>query len=482
MDHKNISRRDFLKTGALSTTGLIGLNGFKQTQQSNKKESQPGDAKNIIFLVSDGMSSGTLALADIVKRNKYGDKTHWIKLYESDRPYHRGLMDMASLNSPVPGSAAAASSWGCGHRINNVAVNWGPNDEQYKPICSIFNDSGKATGLVTTTRITHATPSGFSINMPTRWLEDEIAAQHLERSVDLLMGGGNRHFDATMREDKRDLYSAFQKKGYGIARKNSELASALQNDKVLGIFADSHLPYTVDHQHDKKLQQNVPTLAEMTELALENLSEKENGFLLQIEGGRVDHGAHANDAAGIIYDQIAFDDAIKAVMDFTEKRDDTLVILTTDHGNANPGLNGLGEKYGDSPDMLATMHDYRHSFEWIQNKTRQIGQPGQINLSRLQEIIEEATKTGITKREAGMIKQAFGGNYHAPFKDRSKPQAVMAGVLANYNGIYFTGTNHTSDYVELAAWGPGHEKLSNFARNTELFDLMVEMAGVQEYT
>jgi len=481
MKKNNISRRDFLKTGALSTAGIISLNGTQKNGRFHKKISLPGDAKNIIFLVSDGMSAGSLALADIVKQNKYGDKTNWIKLYESDRPYHRGLMDMAALNSPVTGSAAAASSWGCGHRINNVAVNWGPNDEQYKPICSIFNDAGKATGLVTTTRITHATPSGFSINMPSRWQEDEIAAQHLERNIDVLMGGGNRHFEASMRDDKRDLYAEFQKKGYGVARMKSDISKAAQNDKLLGIFADSHLPYTVDHNHDSRLQLSVPTLSEMTKTALKKLSANNNGFILQIEGGRVDHGAHSNDAAGIIYDQIAFDDAIKTVMDFTDGRDDTLVILTTDHGNANPGLNGLGERYDDSPDMLATMHDYRHSFEWIQDQLGDNSDIGQISLNRIQNVIEEATETGITKREAGLIKQAMSGNYHTAFHDRSKPQAVMAGVLANYNGIYFTGTNHTSDYVELAAWGPGHEKLSNFTRNTQLFDLMVEMAGVRDY-
>jgi Alkaline phosphatase len=80
---------------------------------------------------------------------------------------------------------------------------------------------------------------------------------------------------------------------------------------VLGLFYDSHVPYTVDHIHSDELKRTVPTLAEMTRKALEILGDAPNGFLLQVEGGRVDHAAHANDAAGIMWDQLAFDDAIE---------------------------------------------------------------------------------------------------------------------------------------------------------------------------
>lgn len=483
MSDHSLSRRDFLKTGAMSTFalggGLLGRSTEKKTSKST-----PGDAKNVIFLVVDGMSAGTLALADLVKQDQYGEKTNWIKLYQSDREYHRGLMDMASLNSTVTGSAAAASSWGCGQRINNGAVNWGPNGEKLKTICEIFRDAGKGTGLVTTTRITHATPAGFGINMPQRGMEDEIAMQYFERNYDVLMGGGNRHFDGRRRADGEDLYSAFERNGYTVVKTKPELNHATRNSKLLGIFYDSHLPYMVDHNSLSYLQRDVPTLAEMTSAALDRLDQKENGFILQIEGGRVDHAAHGNDAAGLIYDQIAFDDAIKEVIDFTDGRDDTLVILTTDHGNANPGLSGLGSGYGDSPAMMATLYDYSHSFEWMYE---QIGgrnsesYQSNISVKNIRELVEYATKTQIHEDEALMIKQAFEGEFRAPFRNRQSPVAVLSGVLANYNGIYFIGTNHTADYVEIAAWGPGSDRIPTFVRNTALFDLMVDMADVRAY-
>lgn len=485
MSKKNFSRREFIKTGAFSTAALgSGLLGG--SVRKAEKKSVTGDAKNVIFLVSDGMSSGTLALADLIKQSETGEKTHWIKLYESDKDYHRGLMDMASLDSIVTGSASASSSWGCGQRINNGSVNWGPNDEPIKPIHLIFRDAGKATGLVTTARITHATPAGFSVNVPKRGMEDEIAVQYLEREYDVLFGGGERQFSAESRADERDLFGEFEAKGYSVVKTKSELNRASENGKILGTFYGSHLPYSVDHKSLPELQESVPTLAELTDSALKRLDQHNNGFILQIEGGRIDHAAHGNCPSGLIYDQIAFDDAIKVVMDYTEGRDDTLVILTTDHGNANPGLGAYGSGYRESPRMLDTIKEYRHSFEWIQNQLNitydNTSLDDGVTVNRVRELIEYASNTRITEEEAIMAFQALNGDFHAPFRNRQGAEGVFSGILANYNGINFISTTHTADYVELAAWGPGSDNIATFARNTDLFDLMVDMAGVRDYT
>jgi alkaline phosphatase len=316
-------------------------------------------------------------------------------------------------------------------------------------------------------------------------MEDEIAEQYSDRNYDLLMGGGNRHFDSSARSDEADLYQKMRNNGYTIVRNKQEMQQAGGYSKLLGIFYDSHLPFTVDHKTLPELEEQVPTLAEMTETALGKLERNENGFILQVEGGRVDHGAHANDAAGMIYDQIAFDDAVKVVMDYTANRDDTLVVLTTDHGNANPGLSAHGRGYRESPGMLETLYDYSHSFEWIHNQVREqnsIGSNGQqAGVNRIREIIEYATSTRITREEGEMIYQAYQGEFRAPYGQRRGAGAVISGVLANYNGIYFISTSHTSDYVEIAAWGPGSDRIPYFVRNTAMFDLMVDMAGVREY-
>ena len=215
-DRSSPSRRDFLKTGALGALAL-GTGGMATTANGQSRTdvadvSAPGDAKNVIFLVSDGMSAGTLTMADLHRRRHEGRRSNWLRLYDEGRVNH-GVMDMAPANSIVTGSAAAASSWGSGHRVVNEMVNMSPEGEKYRTILQIFRDAGRGTGLVTTTRITHATPAGFGINMPARWSEDKIAAQYLEREYDVLMGGGARHFDPDQRGDGTDLYQGFEDKG-----------------------------------------------------------------------------------------------------------------------------------------------------------------------------------------------------------------------------------------------------------------------------
>jgi alkaline phosphatase len=467
----DISRRQFLKTSALSSLGLGGLmlGGCKTGDQDFADR---GAAKNVIFMVSDGMSAGTFNMADLIKKRQFGNASHWLDIYDSDRNFHRGIMDMASLNSPVTGSAAAASSWGSGHRVNNNAVNMSPDGEAYKPIHQIFKDAGKKTGLVTTTRITHATPAGFAVNVDNRGKEDEIAHKYLQREYDLLLGGGSRHFTTDGREDGQDLLSQFVDKNYTVARNKQQLFQASTNSQLLGLFNESHLPYSIDHQASNEYQQNIPTLAEMTDKALQQL-ENQNGFILQVEGGRVDHGAHSNDAAGMLYDQVAFDDALKVALDFVDQRDDTLLIITTDHGNANPALNAAGEGYNDSAPFFDRLHDFRHSNNWILSEL-----DGNSTIAEIRERVEYATQLGIEKEEAQTLQKAFNGDLETIYDIKSYPSSVLGSILANYTSVSFTSGGHTSDYVELTAVGPGIDNLDHFTRNTELFDLMVNTAGV----
>ncbi|PSQ80884.1 MAG: alkaline phosphatase [Bacteroidetes bacterium QS_1_63_11] len=478
-DRPSTSRRDFLKTGALGamvlgTGGMAGTaNGQSRTDVSDIDA--PGDAKNVIFLVSDGMSAGTLTMADLHLRRHEDRRSNWIRLYDEGR-VRRGFMDMAAANSIVTGSAAAASSWGSGHRVFNETLNMSQEGETYRTILEIFRDAGRGTGLVTTTRITHATPAGFGINMPKRWSEDEIAAQYLEREYDVLMGGGRRHFDSDQRGDGKNLYQGFEDKGYTVARSKQDLNYWGHEGSILGIFYDTHLPYVLDHRNMPSHQQQVPRLPAMTDAALQRLDQNEDGFLLQIEGGRVDHAAHEDDTGGLIYDQIEFDEAIGRVLDFAEGRDDTLVIITTDHGNANPGVNAAGDRYGDSNPMFDRIADFQYTNSWILSELDENSTYRQI-----QDRVEEAWQFSIRRDEAEMIQDALRGEYQAAYRKKSRPDLLLGAIQANYTSVNWLGGDHTSDYVELAAMGPGSEAIGHFTRNTDLFDLMVEAAGVRDY-
>ena len=156
-----MKRRELLKGGSLALGGLL-LTPFSAKANIFKEEFGGKKAKNIIFMVSDGMSSGTLHMADLYSRRKLGRPSHWISLYEENL-VQRGVMDMASASSIVTDSAAASSSWGGGQRVNNGSLNIGANGEEHLPILQKFKKAGKKVGLVTTVPVTHATPAGFSV-------------------------------------------------------------------------------------------------------------------------------------------------------------------------------------------------------------------------------------------------------------------------------------------------------------------------------
>ncbi|MFB6097570.1 MAG: alkaline phosphatase [Salinibacter sp.] len=478
-DRSSPSRRDFLKTGALGALAL-GTGGMASTANGQSRTDvadveAPGDAKNVIFLVSDGMSAGTLTMADLHLRRHEGRRSNWIRLYEEGR-VRRGLMDMAAANSMVTGSAAGSSAWGSGHRVVNETLNMSQDGEKYRTILQIFRDAGRGTGLVTTTRITHATPAGFGINMPLRWSEDKIAEQYLEREYDVLMGGGRRHFDPDQRGDGKDLYQGFEDKGYTVARSKQDLSYWGHEGSFLGTFYDTHLPYVLDHRNIPAHQQQVPRLPDMADAALKRLDQNDDGFLLQIEGGRVDHAAHDNDTGGLIYDQIEFDRTIGRVLDFVEGRDDTLVLIATDHGNANPGVNAAGDRYSKSPTMFDRIADFQYTNTWILSELDE-----QSTYRQIQDRVEEAWQFPIRRDEAELLQDALRGEYQAAYRQKSAPDLLLGAIQANYTSVNWLGGDHTSDYVELAALGPGSEAIGDFTRNTDLFDLMVEAAGVRNY-
>jgi alkaline phosphatase len=289
----------------------------------------------------------------------------------------------------------------------------------------------------------------------------------LEREPDVLLGGGNRFFAADLREDGRDLYAEFASKGYGVALTKAEMMAS-GSSRIIGVFDNEHLPYSLDHLNIPEIKENVPTIAEMTEVALKKLSGS-NGFLLQVEGGRVDHAAHGNDAPGLIYDQIAFDDAVAVAVNFVNQNPDTLLIVTTDHGNSNPGLNG----YGDAGSMLET----------ITRATRTNGEimstfDENTSLARIRETVENYTTIAISNDQAGMIRSAIRREYREAYDRMNGSRTVFSRIMSNYNGVSFNSTTHTSDHVELCAMGPGSEALAGFVLNTELFKVMTESAGV----
>ncbi len=469
-----MNRRNLLRNGLFATAGatMLGpLAGIKSTTASPANKGKR--AKNIIFMVSDGMSQGTLTMADEMLMRRDGRHSNWIQMYRDNRLV-RSMMDTSSASSIVTDSAAGGSAWGGGMRINNGALNVGPNGERPVPILQKFQKAGKAVGCVTTVPITHATPASFCINNNSRKGQPEIAAQYLPLKFDVMMGGGLEHFTAAGREDKRDLFQEFRDGGYAVALDKTAVAAADTQKPLLGVFYKDALPYTVDHLNSSVHKATIPTLAEMTTVAIDRMKNNPNGFVMQVEGGKVDWAAHGNDVAGLIFDQIAFDDAVKVAIDFAAQDGETLVIMTTDHGNANPGL-FYGAAANDNFDRLARFTGSNLS---VFNQLKQTTTPSQlidlINASQLYTLTNEQATTLMSKI-SGLTDAELLDSYKLPF-------AELAMMQRPHTSVHFADTNHSSDYVELAAFGPGSELLKPFTINTDLHIMMLEAAEMpQEY-
>ncbi|TAJ13726.1 alkaline phosphatase [Marinilabiliaceae bacterium JC017] len=465
-----MKRRDFINTGMLAALGgAFASTGCDINNQTNGSKFR-GTAKNIIFLVSDGMSIGTPTMTDLLLQRKTGKGSQWMNLYRENKVRH-ALMDTASADSLVTDSAAASSSWGGGVRVKNGALNVGANGEAYKPILQKFKDAGKAVGCVTTVPITHATPAGFCVNMKHRNQQDKIADKYLELRFDVMMGGGREYFDGTKREDKKNIFDDFKNQGFNLVQTKSQMELVESGNPTLGVFSESGLPYILDQNSDKELQENIPTLADMTTKAISLMKDNSNGFVLQVEGGKVDWAAHGNDAGALLNEQMAFDKAIEVAINFAENRNDTLVIITADHGNSNPGLI-KSHKVNKKFDLL---QNFKHTNEWVLNNIKKTDSPAnvieRINFAQGYTITKEEAKT-ILKAYSSFDNDGLYNAYKLPFRQ-------LAEMQENYISIYWSGMNHSADFVALSMFGVQTEALPPLVKNTDLHNYMLKAAGVK---
>lgn len=533
-----LSRRHFLSRAGLAAA-TVGA-GPHIARSSGALLSQPGQKPNrIIHVVSDGMSVGTLTCADLFSQLTRQRPLTWMELFRNPAA-RTALMNMRSLNSMVTDSSAASSAWGSGSRVVNGAVNVLPDGRLLTPLYPLFADAGWKTGLVTTAEITHATPAGFVAAVRSRGNSDAIAVQYLARRVDVLLGGGRPFFDPRRRKDKRDLGAEFAAAGYTLVLDKSGLDRAPLDTRLLGTFAEGHLPYTLDQRADAALREQVPTLAQLARAALTRL-ERHDKFILQVEGARIDHAAHNSDAAAAIHDQLALDEALDACLEFQDRHPDTLLVITTDHANSNLGLNGMGGGYRTSSQRFATLEQVKMSFPEIlkgleargekvkvapivsdaedklevadpmtiidptgetegegkgaektdgRRETAKLGDDktrftAAVQVSALHvepsiiiEALAEATGYRMSPRRAALFAKVLAGD--APqLYDQMNPVVTQLGqLLGNRIGVGWTGNTHTADYVQLIALGPGSERFAGFLDNTAIFALYTALAGI----
>ncbi|HNX39227.1 MAG TPA: alkaline phosphatase [Methanothrix sp.] len=306
----------------------------------------PGTAKNVILLIGDGMGFPQLTLARIEKAGENLTAYSYAELFMDGMP-STGYVSTYSANSFVTDSAPAATAIATGNKTNNgvigqdaTAVQGETDGKNLTTILEMAEEAGLSTGLLTTTRITHATPAAFYAHVDNRDNESEIADQLLKSNVEVILGGGLQYFvgrnqtdpagKAGKREDDRNLLSEFESRDYAAVYNGSafQKVDTGKTEKLLGLFDSSHMLYELERASSPEKE---PGLAEMTDKAISILSRNPKGFFLMVEGGRIDHAAHERNLSKMAADTLAFDEAVNASLSFASRDGHTLVIVTADH-------------------------------------------------------------------------------------------------------------------------------------------------------
>ncbi|GAB5534502.1 MAG: alkaline phosphatase [Rubricoccaceae bacterium] len=401
--------------------------------------------RNVILFIADGFGPASATLGRGLKGAPL-----------SFDPYLVGSVETSATDNRVTDSAASATAYACGEKSYNGAIGMLPDGSSCKTVLEAAEARGMATGLVATSRITHATPASFAAHVPQRSQEPEIAAQMAASGVDLLMGGGRPMI--TDREDGRDLTAELAERGYTIVMDRQGFEQIDESTPLVALFADSHLDYEIDRDEAEQL-----SLPEMTRAAIQLLSTSSdgqaNGFFLMVEGSRIDHAAHGNDLIGHAYDILAFDAAVAEALSFARRDGSTLVVSTADHETGGMTLGRDGEyRWDPAPILRATA-----SFEAIGDRVM----AGEDIVAVMRE------GTGVEDLDEG-VAVALRGAVAAQNMDAVRE--LYDGLVSKPAGIGWTTGGHTAVDVGLYAFGPGSEHfarmMTNDAVGRALFDAM----------
>lgn len=445
-------------------------------QQQYRKTVRP--VKNVILMIPDGTSIGVVSAARWYQvYNKLGGPKLAID------PYMCGTVLTFCSNAPIGDSAPTTSCYmtGMPQQSGNIAIypkadpanDLIPIDSlmTYQPLTTILEaakyEQGKATGLVVTVEFPHATPADCSAHYYDRKNYKYIASQMAYQNMDVVFGGGTgiltddikQHLANTNTTLLQDDISAFR--------------SWKGTEKIWALFGDRAQPYDLDRDDAQ-----VPSIAEMTEKAIERLSQNENGFFLMVEGSKVDWSAHGNDAVGCITEYLAFDRAVAKAMDFAIKNGETAVVILPDHGNSgfttgrydlkNYTRASLGKLFG-------TVSKYKKTSEGLE-KILLKSKPEDI-----ERLFKEYTDIDITENELKELlssKNYKVGDY-TEVSNSANMQSTIANIMNSRTYFGFTTGGHTGEEVFLAVYHPQGDIPVGVNTNVEINRYLSDAIGLK---
>lgn len=320
----------------------ISLNGVEAKSPKNEK------VNNIIFMIGDGMGLSHVSMLQL--EGKYQPTAF-------DRAQNIALIKTYSVNNRVTDSAAAGTALATGHKTNNSTLGQLPDGTPLESITTKAKNKNYGTGIVVTCYVQHATPAAFYANVESRSDNDGICDDFTKRDYDVMFGGGLRYFKQYYEKRNKDYNKELAALGYSLHTDLSKLGSIPSEGKVLGLFADGDLPAATSGKRDGYL-------ANATQKALDILTNnakknKNKGFVLMVEGSKIDGESHSRNPQGILAETRDFAAAVDVAMNYADTHPGTLVVVTADHETGGMSIpsnktdftlpeSGIGYAFGTS--------------------------------------------------------------------------------------------------------------------------------------
>ncbi|HWQ08489.1 MAG TPA: alkaline phosphatase, partial [Holophaga sp.] len=426
---------------------------------------EPVRAKNVILLLTDGTGPEAWPLTRWVKGSPLAvDQilTGAIRTYGAD--------------SVITDSAPGATAYATGFKGSDKGISVSPwsitidaahadPSKKYVPLATLLEGAkltGRATGIIATSNVQHATPAAFSSHWHDRNNYNEIAEQQVYEGIDVVLSGGGQYLvpksvKGGKREDGENLVDVIRSKGYTYLTTQDAMAG-VHSGKVWGAFAPDAMAYDVDRADLAKTE---PALEEMTSKAIELLAGspkgRKSGFFLFVEGSKTDWAAHADDPAGVVSEVTAFDKAVGAALAFARKDRKTLVVVVSDHGTGGLTIGTATDKnysFTDDDSVVGPMRKAKKSAEGLDMLLQ--GDPAPDRIKAV--MAAEWGIADLSESELKSIVDLVGA--------RKPTMPVTVGMLSQRARLGWTTGGHTGADVFLFAYGPGRP--AGLMENTEV--------------
>ena len=299
-----------MKRNILSSLILLLLLSINFISCSGQKEETTPKAVNVIYMIGDGMALPQVFGTMLVT----GEDLAFQKF-----PYI-GVVDTRSASNDITDSAAGGTALACDKKTKNGMVGMDVDTLAMETILDVLADQGKSTGIVVTCYSGHATPADFYAKVPKRSMYEDIAVQMAESDkLNVMIGGGRKHF--VHRKDSINLIERMENElGWKVYDTLADIDVNCMKYAVLA--ADGHMP-TAPERGD--------FLPDGVRIALQTLSQDEDGFFLMVEGSQIDFACHGHDSVNMVEETVDFSKAIDVALDFAKADGNTLVVVTADH-------------------------------------------------------------------------------------------------------------------------------------------------------